>query len=138
MQRQTAHTLSPASRKCIPSSFSWVWVDAGKLDLDAPLTAYLPSEQLRGIHVYDGTDYSDQLKIYQLIAQTSGLPDYFEGGIADDLRENRDRAYSVDDVLEIARNTPAVAAPESGKAHYLRRSPKNRWWRTFRRGFLTA
>ncbi|MBN2003666.1 MAG: serine hydrolase, partial [Anaerolineae bacterium] len=47
-----------------------------RLDLEAPVSAYLPGSLLEGIHVYKGTDYSPQLKVYQLVNQTSGLADF--------------------------------------------------------------
>ncbi|MCA9891287.1 MAG: beta-lactamase family protein, partial [Anaerolineae bacterium] len=78
-------------------------VDEGRLDLDAPITDYLSPDMLAGIHVYQGTDYSHQLKIYQLIHQTSGLADYFEGHLAEDFKQNVDHEYSVEDTLAIAR-----------------------------------
>lgn len=93
-------------------------VDEGRLDLDAPITDYLPGELLAGIHVYEGVDYSHQFKVYQLIHQTSGLADYFEGRLAEDFKQNHDRAYTVPDVLAIARQGSPTAAPDSGKSHY--------------------
>lgn len=92
--------------------------DEGRLDLDVPITAYLPGELLDGIHVHQGTDHSRQLTVAQLIHQTSGLADYFEGGLAEDFKQNRDRAYSVADTLALARHKPPVAAPDSGRSHY--------------------
>jgi D-alanyl-D-alanine carboxypeptidase len=94
-------------------------VDEGLLDLDAPMQRYLPHLSLDGIHVYKGVDYSNQLKVYQLLHQTSGLSDYFDGGLAETtFKKNLDRAYSVEDVLDIARNATPFAAPDSGKSHY--------------------
>ena len=93
-------------------------VDEGKLSLDAPLIDYLPAKLLNGIHVYEGTDYSYQLKVYQLVHQTSGLADYFEGNLDEDFKQNRDTNYSVEDVVAIVREMSPVAAPDSGKSHY--------------------
>ena len=42
-------------------------VDEGLLDLDALITDYLSGDLLDGIHIYNGTDYSHRLKVYQLI-----------------------------------------------------------------------
>ena len=90
-------------------------VDEGLLDLDAPLTAYLPGGLLKGIHVYKGVDYSHQLKVYQLIHQTSGLPDYFEGDLLNDLKQNKDHAYTINDVLDVTRSMSPKFAPDSGQ-----------------------
>lgn len=94
-------------------------VDEGLLDLNAPIQQYLSHLPLDGIHVHKGVDYSKQLKVYQLVHQTSGLSDYFDGGLAETtFRKNQDRAYSVEDVLDMARNASPFAAPDSGKSHY--------------------
>jgi len=93
-------------------------VDEGRLDLDAPIQQYLSHLQLDGIHVYKGVDYSKQLKVYQLIHQTSGLADYYEDEFVEDFKNNRDRAYTLNDVLIMVRNTQPANMPDSGKSYY--------------------
>jgi len=93
-------------------------VDEGRLDLDAPIQQYLPHLQLDGLHVYKGVDYSQQLKVYQLIHQTSGLADYYEDGLINDLKRNRDGAYTLDDVFTMVRDMEASNVPASGKSYY--------------------
>ncbi len=93
-------------------------VDEGLLDLDAPVTDYLPGDLLHGIHVYEGTDYSRNLKVYQLIHQTSGLADYYEGGFIEDFKHSRDRAYDLDGVLTMVRGMKPNNVPDSGKSYY--------------------
>jgi len=93
-------------------------IDEGKLDLNAPITDHLPGDLLGRLHVYKGTDYSHQLKVFQLIHQSSGIPDYFEGHLAEEFKQNRDHAYSVADTLATAREMTPFAAPDSGKSHY--------------------
>ena len=93
-------------------------VDEGRLDLNDRIQPYLSHLPLDGIHVYKGTDYSKQLKVCQLVHQTSGLADYFSGGLIEDFKKNRDRLYSVEDVLDLIRDQKPLAAPDSGKSHY--------------------
>ncbi len=93
-------------------------VDEGRLDLNDPIDTYLSHLPLDGIHVFKGTDYSHQLKVYQLLHQTSGLADYFAKGLDEDFKKNRDRLYSVEDVLELIRGQSPFAAPDSGRSHY--------------------
>jgi len=93
-------------------------VDEGKLNLNEHIQHYLSHLPLDGIHVHKGIDYSQELKVYQLVHQTSGLSDYFDGGLAEDFKQNQDRFYSVEDVLEMARKATPFAAPDSGKSHY--------------------
>ena len=106
--------------------------EQGHLSLDDPLSLYLPAEMLAGLHRYKGRDYSDQLRVYHLVSQTSGLPDYFEaapkGGqsLFDRLVSEGDAAWDLDYVVEIAKNrlSPKFAPEPPGqtrsgkKAHY--------------------
>lgn len=102
--------------------------EAGKINLDALIADYLPADLLDGIHVYNGRDYSQQIKVYQLMSQTSGLPDYFEdkprGGrsLYDELKAGMtDRAYSTAELMDIVRGlTPKFApgAKDGKRAHY--------------------
>lgn len=93
-------------------------VDEGRIDLNDPIDDYLSHLALDGIHVFRGSDYSRQLKVYQLLHQTSGLADYFAKGLNEDFKKNRDRLYSVEDVLELIRGQSPAAAPDSGRSHY--------------------
>ncbi|WP_424961828.1 serine hydrolase domain-containing protein [Ekhidna sp.] len=59
-------------------------VDQGKIQFDDPIAEYLPVEIMHGLHVLDGVDYGDSIKISHLLQHTSGLPDYFERTTSDD------------------------------------------------------
>jgi CubicO group peptidase (beta-lactamase class C family) len=95
------------------------------IDLDAPISKYLPASLIRGIHVYKGTDYSDQIKVSELIAQTSGLADHEgdkpKGGksVMDKLKAGQDLAIDTEEAIEIVRTlSPRFAPGKPGKAHY--------------------
>jgi CubicO group peptidase (beta-lactamase class C family) len=106
--------------------------ERGTLSLDDPLSKFLPAEMLEGLHRYKGRDYSDELRIYHLISQTSGLPDYFtetprDGkSMVDRIVAGGDVAWGVEEVVEIAKNGLSAKFPPepkgqetSGKkAHY--------------------
>ncbi len=83
--------------------------DQGLLSLDKAISEYLPASLINGIHVHKGKDYSSQIKVYQLVNQTSGLADYFEdkpkGGhsLFDDLKQGRDRAFDIEQVMAMVR-----------------------------------
>lgn len=100
---------------------------SGEIDLEAPISEYLSAELLEGIHVIDGTDRSDQILVSQLLAQTSGLADYFEGkpkdgaSLVNDLKQGRDRTLSIEDIVAIVRQLQPEFAPGVGggrKAYY--------------------
>lgn len=101
--------------------------ESGDLDLEASISRYLPGDLIEGIHVVDGVDHSGRIAVTQLLTQTSGLADYFEGkpeggaSLVDELMEGKDRALGLADILEIVRRLPPDFVPqdrESGKAKY--------------------
>lgn len=93
-------------------------VDERRLGLDDRIQTYLSHLPLDGVHVHKGTDYSAGLRVDQLVNQKSGLADYFAGGLEEDFKQNRDRSYSVTDVLDLVRGKASFAAPDSGRSHY--------------------
>ncbi|SNT76865.1 serine hydrolase domain-containing protein [Paracoccus seriniphilus] len=92
--------------------------DEGALDLDQRVQSALPGVDLGGLHVVKGVDHGPHLTIRQLLFQTSGLADYYEGGVGRDLIRSKDYAYDLSDVLAWARAGRPFAAPDSGRAHY--------------------
>ncbi len=96
-----------------------------RVDLDAPLSKYLPASLTDSIHIYKGTDYSQQIKVSELISQSSGLADYEadkpRGGksVLDELKAGHDRAIDTAEAIEIIRVLPAHFSPGTqGKAYY--------------------
>lgn len=49
-----------------------------KLNTQHFIHHYLPAEIIDQLHVFEGTDYSQEITIAQLLQHQSGLPDYFE------------------------------------------------------------
>jgi CubicO group peptidase (beta-lactamase class C family) len=91
------------------------------LSLDDPISKFLPASFLEGLHRYKGRDYSNQLRIYHLISQTSGLPDYFEerpkGGksIFDHIVAAGDMEWDVEEVVRIAKSNLSAKFPPEPK-----------------------
>lgn len=97
-----------------------------RLELDHPISKYLDASLLKGLHVYKGVDYSQEITIKQLLAHTSGLPDYFEGkkangkSLLDELtQDGKDAQWSYQEVIELSKTMSPLFAPGTpGKAHY--------------------
>ena len=91
--------------------------EMGALSLDDPMSKYLPDTIIRGIHVYKGKDFSNEITIGQLLSHSSGIADYYsEKGkdgksLFDLFLENPGRLWSVDQTIERARKdlTPNFA-----------------------------
>ncbi|MBU4534276.1 MAG: beta-lactamase family protein [Euryarchaeota archaeon] len=97
----------------------------GKLDLEDTLADYLSSDLIAGIHVFKGVDYSDSITIKQLLAHTSGVPDYFEDKPAkgdkliNTLLKGEDEYWGFEDVIDRVRTMKPFFKPGTpGKAHY--------------------
>lgn len=92
--------------------------DEGQIGLDQRVQSILTNIDLSGLHVVKGVDHSADLTIRQLLHQTSGMADYYEGGVAKDLRLGKDRSYALHDVLQMTRALPPQAAPSTDRSHY--------------------
>lgn len=92
--------------------------DSGLLNLDATVQSILPHYDLSDLHTVKTTAYGPQLTVRQLLHQTSGLADYYEGDLARALKRGEDQAYDLQDVLDMTKVLPPQAAPDSGKSWY--------------------
>jgi len=98
--------------------------ERGQLSLDDPMAKYLPDELIRGIQVCEGHDYSREITIAQLLAQTSGIPDYYDERARDGktlldlLLADPDRAWTVDETIARARDEMTPRSKPGDKAFY--------------------
>jgi D-alanyl-D-alanine carboxypeptidase len=105
--------------------------EQGALALDDPMAEYLPDDLIQGIHVYRGKDYSHEITIEQLLAQTSGIADYYddkpEGGSSfyEMFVADPERSWTVEETIDRARNDlephfqPGTAASYSDTNYQL-------------------
>jgi hypothetical protein len=104
--------------------------EAGRLDIDATISAHLPPAPTRGLHRLNGVDYSERITIRHLLGHTSGLADWLEdrpkGGrsLVDRILSDGDVALSIEDVATIVREQlrphfppPDLSAPRQ-RARY--------------------
>jgi D-alanyl-D-alanine carboxypeptidase len=94
------------------------------LTFDTRVADLLGEEMVRGLNMRGGHDHGPAITVRELLAQTSGIPDYFEQKrtdgttlLADMLRA--DVAWTFNDAIEAARDLPSRFAPSTpGKAQY--------------------
>lgn len=83
--------------------------EKGALALDDPMAKYLPIDVVRGIHAFQGKDYSSQITLRELLSQSSGIADYYDErgkdgkSLFDIFLEKQDRRWTVDETIERAR-----------------------------------
>ncbi|MCA0427842.1 MAG: beta-lactamase family protein [Bacteroidetes bacterium] len=99
-------------------------VDQGKISLNEPLSKYLDKSLVQGIHSYKGQNYSDSIKVFHLLEQSSGLPDYFsdkgpDGKTMVERLRKSDFGWTCEDAIQRTRTMKALFEPgRKGKAHY--------------------
>ena len=86
--------------------------EEGRLSLDDKLTKYFNSDQLKGLHIYKGREYSFDLTISDLLFQTSGLPNTSRT-LADE-----DAFFTFDQKITSVKSITPHFAPNTGKAYY--------------------
>lgn len=98
--------------------------DEGALALHTRVADLLGMEIMCGLSVYRGVDYGPRITVGELLAHTSGIPDYFEQKRADGTTLlgallHADRSWSFEDAVAASRALPSPFPPSAkGKAHY--------------------
>ncbi len=97
----------------------------GKLSLDDPISRYFDNQVLENLLIYRGVDYAREIIVRQLLAHTSGLPDYFQQkrangkSLEDELTSGQDQDWSFEQVIsEVKKMKPAFRPGQPGKALY--------------------
>ncbi|MDD4494689.1 MAG: serine hydrolase [Eubacteriales bacterium] len=94
--------------------------EQGKLSLDDKISKYFDNDILDGLHNYKGNDYSYELTLFDLLFQTSGLPDVYEEGKNSfkDRVIKEDFRYSFSDIVETTKKLCPHFKPRSIKRAY--------------------
>ncbi len=101
-------------------------VEKGQLELKAPITTFFAPGRLEGLHMLSGVDHTSKITVENLLAHTSGLPDYFEqkqqdGSVfARDILAGKDKSFTVETVIDMVRGgmKPAFSPAKPGRAFY--------------------
>ena len=99
--------------------------DEHALQLDDPISKYLSADILNGLHTYKGVDYASSITIRHLLAQTSGLPNYFSDkgasgkSLEHQLLHGHDQQWTAEEAIAISKTMQPKFAPGTpGKAYY--------------------
>lgn len=79
---QPATADQPFHTASIGKTFTAVLIaklyEQGKLNVEDPISKYLPKNLMEQLHIYKGKDYTKEIQIQHLLKHTSGLPDFYE------------------------------------------------------------
>ncbi|MDO3648649.1 serine hydrolase domain-containing protein [Nocardia mangyaensis] len=83
--------------------------ERNEIELDAPITGYLPTQTTDGLHVLGGVDRTSAITVRHLASHTSGLPDHFEKrrvgpSLDEQLTAGRDVAWTFEDMIRTTRD----------------------------------
>ncbi len=123
--KQDEHYFIASTTKLFTSAMILQLKSEGMLKLKDPLSKYFDSGILKGLHVLKGVDYSYQITVEQLLAHTSGLPDYFQDknaqgvSLENQLVSGNDVYWSFEDAVNRSKKLKPKFKPGTpGKAHY--------------------
>lgn len=80
------------------------------LSIDRSIAEYLPPETIRGLHRLNGVDYTDRITVRNLLAHTSGLPDYLEDypkkgpSLIEQLLSGEDEELTLETILGVVKD----------------------------------
>lgn len=91
----------------------------GKLTLDDSIISFFKKNELKGLHVLKGIEYTEQITIRHLISNQSGLRDYFfyedSGSKAVDALNTHDTAWTFEKVLNRVKTLKPLFKPGQPK-----------------------
>ncbi len=96
-------------------------IENNLLQFDTPINRFFSAQQLKGLHKIKNIDYSDKITIENLLAHTSGLPDYFrqkhkDGTIfSQNIIAGNDIFFTIDDVLTMSKGLKPAFPPSTVK-----------------------
>lgn len=98
--------------------------DRGAMEPTSRIVDLLPGDLVDGLCVIDDVDRSEEITLEHLMSHQSGIADFYDPGIRGTRSisrqvTGRDRSWSLEQALEVARHYPGVFPPGArGKSHY--------------------
>jgi CubicO group peptidase (beta-lactamase class C family) len=97
----------------------------GQINLNNKIAEYLSKGTIKGLHTYNGKDYSNDLTILHLLSHTSGLPCYLADKqadgrrVMDELEAGIDQAWPIEKLIQAVKTMkPHFRPGKAGKAKY--------------------
>ncbi|GAA0342446.1 hypothetical protein GCM10008967_36070 [Bacillus carboniphilus] len=119
---QPYHTASIA--KSFTSILIAILEREGKVRYDDPISKYLPESIVKDLHLFKGTDYSNEIRVEHLVSNRSGLPDFYEdkpkeGPTFQDMLLNEpDKAWTPHETIQWSKEKLTPKFVPGKKVHY--------------------
>lgn len=113
--------LMASITKLFTTSCILILLEQNKISLEDRIIKYFDTNILKGIHIYNGRDYSLELTISDLLFQTSGLPDvYLEGknSLINRIIQEDFHISFYDTIDRVKKLKPHFELRKKGKAYY--------------------
>jgi len=133
MKEKTPFFIASVTKLYIAAAILKLY-EQGKIDLDKPMSDYLPKSLIGGLHTIAGTDYTGQITIRHLLSHTTGLPDWLEDrpakgkSMLEDIENEDDRFISIEEAITFVREklTPRFSPqPPDTRTKKIRYSDTN-------------
>jgi len=108
--------------------------EQGRIDLAAPIAAYLPDTLLTNLHRWKGSDRTGDITVRHLLGHASGLPEYLalarpgEKSLLDGVTDDPAREWGIADIAALVRDCDRALYPPrpfDGERHTIRYSDTN-------------
>lgn len=103
--------------KLFTSTLISILYEEGNLSFEDSISEYIDDDLLEGLHIYKGDDYTDQIKVKNLLNHTSGLPDSF-WHLLEKLLENSELQMSPRKAIEWGKSNRNLHFPPGKKFYY--------------------
>jgi D-alanyl-D-alanine carboxypeptidase len=103
--------------KLFTSTLVSILSEQSMLSFDDRIAEHLEPELLKGLHVRNGTDLTNEIQIKHLLNQTSGLPDDFEP-LLDELLADPDFSITPREAIEWVKKHSEPRFPPGSGFHY--------------------
>jgi Beta-lactamase class C and other penicillin binding proteins len=95
-----------------------ILIERNELKFTDNITNLLPKKAIEKLHIYKNIDYSNEITIFDLLFQTSGLPDYYEVGKLKEKMINKDEFISFAKKIESTKSMSPKFPPNGTKNAY--------------------
>lgn len=110
--------------KVFTSTLFYILLEEKKIILEDKISKYLNEDTLKDLFVFEKKDYSDEVRIIDLLNHRSGINDYLESSSKNEnsalnsITKNPNKFWTVKDILDYTRNNLKAVSKPNEKFYY--------------------